>query len=132
MVIECLTDISLLTNLQAPTNCGKDHWSKSIPDLWARWRLPGAFTLPQMKRPSIAGHPTQWPFGQDAHQPDDGYGPAASPNENGGRLFCAAFRPGQATRPLLAKAPAHQGSNDGPRADAGWRAAVTIYLAKLT
>ena len=52
MVIECLTDISLLTNLQAPTNCGKDHWSKSIPNLWAGRRLPGAFTLPQMKRPS--------------------------------------------------------------------------------
>ncbi len=66
------------------------------------------FTLPQMKRPSIAGQPNTWPFGQDAHQPDNGYGPAASPVKCGGRLFRAASTPAEETG-LCRPAPAKPG-----------------------
>ncbi len=42
----------------------------------------------------------------------------ASPVENGGRLFCAAFRPGQEVWPFGRRPPGRDG-NDGPRGRVG-------------
>ncbi len=85
---------------QAEADDGEDHRADprscpSDPPPHVRWCLPGAFTLPRVKRPSVTGHLTHGLSAKAPTNPTRVVALALTGLKSGERLFCAAFRPGR-------------------------------------